>query len=133
MALEDSRWRVRLPDGSGREYSFDDLIAAMKRGEVTRHTFINAPAKPDVFKPAGEWGLFWQKFGTRPWKIEVNGTEHTAHGDAELRQWASSGRIRPDTQVYDPVEEEWVKAVNIQVLTGAFKAGCLSILTFWLQ
>lgn len=133
MGFENSRWRVRLPDGSGREYSFDDLMAAIGRGEVTRETFVNAPAKPDEYKAAGDWPLFWVKFRTRPWRARIGDSELVVHGDAELVRLVSAGRIKPNSDIFDPVEEEWVKAQSLSFLNQNFRSGCLTIFVAFLR
>ncbi|HXH91938.1 MAG TPA: hypothetical protein VNN25_10185 [Thermoanaerobaculia bacterium] len=123
----ESIWHAKVGKSGGvTAYTFDQLMKAIhESGEVNSHTPLSVPANPNVFKPAGEWPAFQKKFGTTPWKVRINGAEYIARGNVELREWAGSKRIAPDTEIFDDYQEEWVKAGSLTELKGAFNAGCL--------
>lgn len=124
-------YHVKREDGRIERYTFDELMDAFNSRKVKGTDLLAVPKSATDFKPAQEWGSFWKKFGSTPWKIRVGGQEFEAKGNKQLQEWAQQGRVTPDTDVYDPFEERWVKASSMSILTGKFaKSGCLSVLTF---
>lgn len=81
---------------------------------VSGETLLSSPARPDEFRAAADWPIFWTKFGTAPWVIRLaDGSEYVANGIDELRQWAGAGRVLPSNDVYDINKDEWVKAATL--------------------
>lgn len=95
--------------------TLDQLMDRMNNKKtVTAETLLSAPSRPDEFRAAADWPIFWTKFGTAPWVVHLpDGSEYVANGNEELRQWARAGRVLPTNDVYDINKDEWVKASAI--------------------
>jgi hypothetical protein len=107
-------WTIWRRNGEER-LTMDQLIDCVHNTRtVTAETFLSASARPDEFRAAADWPIFWTIFGTAPWVVRLpDGSEYVANGNDELRQWARAGRVLPTNDVYDMNKDVWVKAATV--------------------
>lgn len=54
--------------------------------------------------------------------IAQDGQQFRVPDATTLRRWAKEGRVRPDSQIYDPAVKRWMRASDLPDLRGAFPA-----------
>lgn len=62
------------------------------------------------------------------WPVALSDEERTFRNLAELRAWVSEGRIQRETRVFHPLNDQWVRAIDVVELADAWPArrmGCV--------
>jgi DNA-directed RNA polymerase specialized sigma24 family protein len=69
-------WTVSIAGGH-EQIDLDRILDLINQRRITASTLVAAPARPNEFRPAADWPIFWRKFGTAPYVLQfMNGSEY---------------------------------------------------------